>query len=558
MPGSGVPLPPLLRLSRALHADESLEKVLDRVSELLVETTRYRWTYVHLIHPDGKTMEITGWALPHVDKIRASIALVDVSHDAFVQRVLDTSDVMVVPDIRNEPDADQRQVEATGIRTAIVAPMFDGDARLGPLVVCTFAEEGPLLPTPEELDLITQIAALVGTVITRLRAREAQAKAEARLARAAKAEALGRMAGEVAHDFNNVLLAIVANLELARGELEGHPAEAYLEDALAASQRAATLTRQLLATSRGQPLVRRSVELGRVLTRASKIVAPTLGPTQTLERIFTPEMPTVVGDEEMLERVFVNLFVNARDALGPTGRISVEVRSVHVDGEYVAAQSEIRTGDYALVIVADDGKGMDQDTLARAFDPFFTTKGPEHGTGLGLSVVQGITQQHDGYVNVYSEVGQGTTFKIYLPLADGAPRAEAPPVAKPASLRGDERILVTDDDAYVRKSLERVLTRQGYRVAVAGSELEALALLAERDFDLLLTDVVFSVGNGPELAEKARKLRPGLRILFMTGYTRSVVHSLSGPALMKPFSVNDLFQALRRVLAQESSDATDP
>jgi len=415
-----VPLPPILRLSRALHGADNLERMMDRVRDFLTETTRYRWTYVHLIHPDGKTMEIAGWVLPQADKIRASLALVDVKKDPFLQRVLNTRDLLILPDVGLEPDADPRQVEATGIRTAIAAPMFDEDAHIGPLVACTFTDQGVIEPTEEELAMITQAAALVGTVIGRLRANEARIEAEARLARAAKAEALGRMAGEVAHDFNNVLLAISANLDMARGELDGHSAVAYLDEALAVAEGATALTRQLLASSREQPLARRTVRLASVLERAQRMVAPTLRPTQTLERASMGESPAVLGDAELLERVFVNLLANARDAIGPTGRVSVEVTTVRIDGEYLAAREELRTGDYALVIVKDDGVGMDADTLARAFDPYFTTKGPERGSGLGLSVVQGITRQHNGYVNVYSKVGAGTTFQVYLPLADTA------------------------------------------------------------------------------------------------------------------------------------------
>ncbi len=420
MQRAGVPLPPLLRLSRSLHGADDLERVMDRVRELLVETTRYRWTYIQLVPPGGTKLEIAGWVLPQADKIRASMELVDVSRDRFLQRVLSTQEVLVLPDLRLVPDADQAQIETVGIRTTIIAPMFDEDAHIGPLVVATFRDQGVMEPTPEELDLITQVSAIVGTVIGRLRARDAQLAAEARLARAIKAEALGRMAAEVAHDFNNVLLAIAANLELAREELEGHPARSYLDDALEAAHGATSLTRQLLASSREQPLSRRKVELQQVVERACKLVAPTLAPTQTFERVLSPDELTVVGDSELLERVFVNLFANARDAIGPNGRVSVEVRTVRIDGEYVTAREELRKGAYALVTVSDDGVGMDERTLARAFDPFFTTKPPEHGSGLGLSVVQGITQQHDGYVNVYSKLGAGTSFKVYLPLAGGA------------------------------------------------------------------------------------------------------------------------------------------
>lgn len=391
---------------------------MDRVRELLTETTRYRWTCVQLIHPDGKTMEIAGWVQPQADKIRASLALVDVAEDPFVKRVLNGRDLLVIPDVGLEPDADPRQVEATGIRTAIAAPLFDEDTHLGALVVRTFTDQGMIEPTAEELNIVAQAAALVGAAIGRLRAHEARIRAEARLARAAKAEALGRLAGGLANDFNNVLLAISANLDLARGELDGHSAVAYLDEALDVADGATTLTRQLLASSRQQPLARRTVKLGPVLERAQRVAVPTLRPTQTFERVALPESPAVLGDAELLERVFVNLLTNARDAIGPTGRVSVEVKTVRIDAEHVAAREELRTGDYALVTVSDDGAGMDADTLARAFDPYFTTKGPERGGGLGLSVVQAITEQHNGYVMVCSKVGRGTTFNVYLPLAD--------------------------------------------------------------------------------------------------------------------------------------------
>jgi signal transduction histidine kinase len=545
---AGVPLPPILRLSRALHGAEDLERILDRVRDFLTETTRYRWVYVHLFHPSGSKMEIAGWVLPQPEKIRANLELVDVERDPFLQRVLYAQELLVVDDLRLEPDADQAQVEAAGIRTAFAAPLFDGDSHLGPLVVCTFADQGVMPPTPEELDLVSQVAAIVGTVITRVRARAAQLLAETRLARAAKAEALGRMAGEVAHDFNNVLVAIIANLDLARSELQGHPVCAYLDDALTASDRATKLTRQLLATSRGQPLSRRSISLGDVLERACKLVSPTFGPAQTLERAATPDMPVVAGDPELLERVFVNLLVNARDAIGPSGRISVEVRTVHVDADYVAAREELRPGSYALVLVSDDGAGMSAETLSQAFDPFFTTKGPERGTGLGLSVVQGITQQHDGYVDVYSELGRGTVFKIYLPIADGPARWEPPAAAHTADLSGDERILVLDDDAHVRSTLERVLARQGYQVASAATQAEAMALLTQQNYDVLVTDVMFGASSGPAVAEAAKALQPNLRTLFMSGYTRHIVPALTGPALLKPFSVVELLTVLRTLL----------
>jgi signal transduction histidine kinase len=540
--------PAILRFSRALHGAGTLEDVLDKVRALLTETTRYRWTYVHLRHPDGKTMEIAGWILPTAEQLRSHHALVDVSRDKLLQRVMNATEPFVIDDLRLDPDADQAQVEAAGICSAIVVPMFDGDERVGPLVVPTFMDQGVLPPTEEEYDLVLQVAALVGTVISRLRALDARAQAESRLAQSEKLDALGRMAGAVAHDFNNVLLAVLANIDLAIAEVSPHPAVAYLEDASQAAQRAARLTKQLLASSRGQVIAREPVDVGAVLRSAQKLLEPTLPPGVSLEVALPTELALVLGDCDELERVFTNLLVNARDAVAQGGHINVELRNVHISSEYVASRDEVRSGDYALLAVSDDGIGMTHETQARIFEPFFSTKGPERGTGLGLAVVLGVTKQHAGYVHVYSELGLGTTFKVYLPLAEQGLRA--PPSLPPPSdnLDGTESLLVVDDDEQVRRTLERILTRHGYRVHTEASAAGALTALDAQHFDLLLSDVVLGASDGVTLVSQAKQRFPDLRVIFVTGYSRTSLTELSAPRLIKPFPADELLRLLRRTL----------
>lgn len=545
---AGPSLYALLRFSKALHTANTLEELLDKSREFLLETTRYAWTYVHLRHPDGKTMEIAGWVLPHADKIRASHAQIDVSRDRLLQRVYNATEPFVIDDLRFDPDADQTQVEATGIRTAIVVPMFDNDAHLGPLIVATFADQGPLQPTPEELELILPMAALVGTVVARLRAQDARLVAEAKLAQADKLEALGRLAGEVAHDFNNVLLAVLANIELALLEMSPHPAVALLNDAYEAAQRAARLSKQLLASSRGQVLARKPVDLRDVLAAAQRLLEPTLPSNVELDVQLGLRPVHTLGDADELTRVFSNLFANARDAVSRGGRVSVELRIIRIDGEYIAARDELEPGDYALVSVADDGLGMTLETQARVFEPFFSTKGPERGTGLGLSVVLGVTKQHGGYVHVYSELGLGTTFKVYLPLAAGSTRPLVNRSSMGDVVDGTESILVVDDDEHVRRTLERVLTRRGYRVRAEANMQAALHQLTHHQFDLLVTDIVLGSDDGFALVTRAREVAAELPIIFITGYSRSSRAVLGAPHLVKPFSSGDLLRLLRTTL----------
>lgn len=538
----------LLLLSRALHGVTSLEALMDHVRTVITENTRYNRAYIHLIHPDQTSFEIIGWPLPNDELVRTRLATIDVRRDKAIQRVFAAREPFVVDDLRLDPDADQAQVKFFGNRTAIVVPMFEGDRRIGPLVIPTYADQGVMPPTREEFEFFVQIGSLVGVVIGRLRAEESRARLEQELARTQRMEALGRMAGEVAHDFNNLLLTILANLELALGELGEHSAVNCLRDVEGAAQRAARLTKQLLASSRGQVLDKDVVSLPELLRNVVALVAPLLPECIALQMAKATDPIAVVGDSDQLERVVMNLILNARDAIKGKGRIAVDLQTVRVNDEYVVSRSEIRSGDYALLTVSDDGEGMSLQTQARMFEPFFTTKASDRGTGLGLAVVLGIVEQHCGDVHVYSEVGLGTSFKVYLPLAQASPPEPTPPPEIPRPRHRHETILVVDDDEHVRRTIERILLRHAYRVQTAASAHDALRLLGASKVDLLLTDLVLTESQGVALAEQAHALDPSLKVLFMTGYARGMLQDLSEPHLNKPFSAAELLALIRTTI----------
>jgi CheY-like chemotaxis protein len=271
--------------------------------------------------------------------------------------------------------------------------------------------------------------------------------------------------------------------------------------------------------------------------------------TLTLRTLLSPQTGSVRGDPGQLQQVVMNLVLNAKDALTGSGQVVVETQNVCVDEEFVANHTSVTPGRYVLLSVSDDGHGMDMDTQRRIFEPFFTTTPAERGTGLGLAVVQGVVAQHDGHVHVYSEPGVGTTFKVYLPLSeqravDVGPRRPA----KGSLSKGTEAVLVVDDDAHVRKTIERVLTRAGYRVSTAAGTEEALAQHARTKPDLLLTDIAMPGHGGLELATRLTGAQPGLPVLLMTGYAPRQLQDVRWPHVTKPFTPSELMISMRRVL----------
>ncbi len=391
------------------------------------------------------------------------------------------------------------------------------------------------------------------------RAEEDRRRLEEQLRQTQRMESIGQLAGGIAHDFNNLLTAIIGTCDLlGLVAAEGGDVTGYLADIRRASDKAADLTRQLLAFSRKQVLQPRRLDVNRTVTEMDGMLRRIIGENIEFETVLSPVVGTVLADPGQLEQVMMNLVVNARDAMPEGGKLTVETGEVTLDEAYTRDHADVTPGRYALLSITDNGSGMTPDEQARAFEPFFTTKGPGKGTGLGLATVHGIVKQSGGHIYVYSERGAGTTFKIYLPVSG----AEAPePTTRPAAptrLDGSETILVVEDEPSVRSMASRVLRNRGYQVHEAANPDQAIRTShrIRGDLDLLLTDVVMPRASGRQLATQLSMDRPSLKVLYMSGYTdNSIVHHGvldEGTALLeKPFTADSLARKVREILDRD-------
>ncbi len=383
---------------------------------------------------------------------------------------------------------------------------------------------------------------------------------EEQLFQSQKMEAVGRLAGGVAHDFNNVLTAISGFSELLLEELpaDGEAHEEVLQ-IQAAAARATALTRQLLAFSRKQIMRPRAVDVGALVRNMERLIARVTTEEITIRLTIDDALPTVVADPVQLEQVLLNLAVNGSEAMPDGGALSIEVSDVALGESYADRHHGVQPGHYVCLVVTDSGVGMDKAVRERIFEPFFTTK--SGGTGLGLSTVYGIVQQSGGHIWVYSEPGVGSTFKIYLPVSASHDTALEAPASKSAVLGGSETILVVEDEALVRDVTRAMLQRRGYQVLVANDGEHALRV-AELHFgviDLLLTDVVMPRANGRRVAERLRMVRPDIRVLYMSGYTEDAIvhHGVLEPGitlLEKPFTELNLARSVRELLDAPGPD----
>ena len=382
---------------------------------------------------------------------------------------------------------------------------------------------------------------------------------EDQLRQSQKMEAIGQLAGGVAHDFNNLLTAIngYSSLALQRVD-ENHSLRGYLEEIKKAGERAANLTRQLLAFGRKQILQPLPMNLNDVVTDMNKMLRRLIGEDVALTAKLDPSLNRIQADPGQIEQVLVNLVVNARDAMPQGGNLMIETGGVELDQEYASKHVGVVPGKYVVLAVSDTGTGMSEETRERIFDPFFTTKEKGKGTGLGLSTVYGIVKQSGGNIWVYSEEGHGTTFKVYLPqLKNTSQQAEAP-AAEAAIPNGSETILLLEDEDVVRGLARQILEHAGYNVVAASRGEEALRFCNEKSqqVDLLLTDVVMPETSGKEIADRLSQMRPGLRVLFMSGYTdEAIVHhgvlDSNVEFIQKPFTPAALAKKVREVLDSE-------
>jgi PAS domain S-box-containing protein len=373
------------------------------------------------------------------------------------------------------------------------------------------------------------------------------------LAQSQKMEAVGRLAGGVAHDFNNVLQTILTRCDAMQRQLPGrHPLRRQVVEIRKAGRRAAALTRQLLALSRTQVLNPRVVDLNAVLRDTADMLRRSIGEDIDFRMDLHPELEPVRVDPDQMVQVVLNLVVNARDAMPRGGTVAIETRNVHGDsGE--AAGGEHDPG--VVLTVRDDGSGMDERTRARIFEPYFTTKG-EKGTGLGLSTVYGIVQQSGGFIRVESRIGQGSVFSVHLPRADGRPAAAVAARPRPGRVSGGGRVLLVEDELAARRALEELLRDEGHTVLSAGNGIDAERIWREtRDpIDVVVTDTVMPRMSGPELVRRLRASHPFVKVIFMSGHAPETVHQHGGAAgttfLQKPFEVDDLLAKVRALLAE--------
>ncbi|WP_337185937.1 CHASE3 domain-containing protein [Phenylobacterium sp.] len=387
--------------------------------------------------------------------------------------------------------------------------------------------------------------------------------AEAQVRQFQKVQAIGQLTGGIAHDFNNMLAIVIGSLDLAKRRLTTDPqkAEACIDNALEGADRAAQLTSRLLAFSRQQPLDPRVLDVNKLVGGMSELLRRTIGENLRVETVLAGGLWRTFADPAQLENAIVNLCVNARDAMPEGGKLTIETANTHLDDAYAAANTEVAAGQYVMISVTDTGSGMPPEVIERAFDPFYTTKGVGRGTGLGLSQVHGFVKQSRGHVKIYSEPGVGTTIKVYLPRNTGEPRSQDNPPRPLGELphaRGGEVVLVVEDDERVRRFSVDALRELGYSVAQAADARQAMTELGlQARVDLLFTDVVMPDLDGRRLADRALEARPGLKVLYTTGYTRNaIVHNGMLDAdvafLAKPFTVEQLAFKIRQVMDEDA------
>ncbi len=420
-----------------------------------------------------------------------------------------------------------------------------------------------LLVLPTRIQLQQAYAALEEEVRQRRKA-EAMVKrfqeieaTESQVRQAQKMEAIGQLTGGVAHDFNNILTVITGTIEILGDAVKDRPHLAQITAMInAAASRGADLTQHLLAFARQQPLQPRSTDVNALVVDAARLLRPTLGEQIEIDSMLAHDSAPALIDPSQLSTAILNLALNARDAMPDGGKLTLETKNVVLDENYASMYTEVTPGNYVMIAVSDSGKGIPASQIEKVFDPFYTTKDVGKGSGLGLSMVYGFVKQSNGHIRIYSEEGHGTTVKLYLPQAAGV--ADSPPTEAGITefARGDESILIVEDDALVREYVVTQVSRLGYDTLAAGNAAEALVIIDSPErIDLLFTDVIIPGGmNGRQLAIEAQTRRPGLKVLYTSGYTENaIVHHgrLDAGVLLlpKPYVSSDLARMIRTALA---------
>jgi signal transduction histidine kinase/ActR/RegA family two-component response regulator len=557
----------LLQFARALQQAHSFADLVDIARSEVLSVTGYAHAWLLVRDQDDENklrlLDVSGIER---DKVWDFARILTVAGDPFLEELLSSNTPVVIEDARTDPRTNKQMVEQLQNRTLINIPLVLVDVPFGAFGVGTFGDEGCRAPTESELSYLVGMASQISVAASRIRfleikARDTRARLELerRIAQVQKLESLGLLAGGIAHDFNNLLTVIVASAGMAEPLCEDPEVLVEIRAVLEAATRANGLTQQLLAMSRSQELSLLPLDMNEVLRKLLVLVRRVLPESISLELLEGQAIPLVEGDMSQVEQVFMNLFINARDAMPEGGQLTVETELVLVNGRYAESHPWAKPGRYVLVTVTDTGTGMSREVLERVFEPFFTTKGPRAGTGLGLAVSYGIVRQHRGMLHAYSEVGVGTSFKVYLPAAERLAAAvgsklQASPVA------GQGYILLAEDDEAVRAVAARLLERGGYRVKVVENGNAACRAVAEERFDLVLLDVVMPGMPCRKTVQFIRDLRPEQRILLSSGYTAGeavtgLIAETGLQILRKPYDPDHMLRVVQQVLATSADGA---
>jgi|GEM_PF-777563 len=544
---------PLVELSRVLHAVRDMPEVLREVRNAIDAHTRYRTAWVFL-SSDLRHLDVVGNAQDGTPFSSDVVAGVDLQEDAFLRTCLTATEPFVVDDMRTRDDAQREDVERVGVRTMMVVPLTHlPDGLRGSFQVGSFGDEGVVSPTADEVDFVHQVASLLSVVIGRLQAEQERQALEEKMRDAQRLQTLGRLSGEISHDFNNMLVAIAGNTELASMQLGEHPTQELLSEVMEAVARASDLTRQLLAFSRGQLVDKTVLNASAQIQHLSRMLVRLLPEAVSLE-LDLDDDAVVVADKGQLEQVVMNLVVNARDALPSGGHIRICTTRMRAA---LAGDDD----DVVRIDVVDDGMGIAADVVPQLFQPFFSTKADGEGTGLGLAVVDTVVKSHGGRIDVDSTPGHGTRFSVLLPAApDTLEDNDDDNDDAPSRLQGDEHVLVVDDDASIRLVLHRLLTSHGYRVSVAEDGHQALDLLDRHDdVAIVLTDLMMPRMSGEELLQVLRTRPHPPLCLAMTGYAKEMELGTT-EWIAKPFAATAVLVRIRALLdaVDDTKHATDP
>lgn len=524
--------------------------------------TGYEHTWLMISEEDEDVTEVRliDASSEHAEQMWRVAPVLQIRGDVMLEEIFAGDAPVVVNDARTDPRTNKRVVDALGNRTIVNIPLRLLDSPFGALGTGTFGDEGVRAPTADQLNYLVAMAAQVSVAASRLRYREQQRatteereKLQRRLAQVQRLESLGLMAGGVAHDFNNLLTVILACAQMANLSAdEPNTVRAELSGIMEAATRGAALTRQLLAMSRSHPLELRAIDFNARMRELMKLLRRVLPENVEIDLIEHAGDVLVDGDASQLDQAFMNLCINAREAMPEGGRLTVEIEQVLINGAYVKTHPWAKPGRYVLTSVTDTGVGMTPEVLERAFEPFFSTKEAQAGTGLGLAVAYGSVRQHDGMMHCYSEPGVGTTFKVYLPLMSRS-ATDVGTKLEGAVRGGNERILIAEDDPAVRNVIERILNKAGYSLVVVKNGQEAVDRAREERFDLVVLDVIMPGMSCQETLNRLRTQQPDVRVLLSSGYTADtnvaeLVRQSQCELLAKPYDPDRLLRTVRAAL----------